>query len=174
MQINGYQLLEAIHNHELTRDFLKSEFGDSQTVFEGETKRDPRVVADEWFYHERTIAVLQHAQTVYNTSVRLTWRPEDDAEAETITINEAVKLMGPITRRESLWRSLLEQDEFDYIGRTRHRSKDVETAKSALSRQEISKAASEAARAKSRLREAIASANATPYDIPWLTQAMLA
>lgn len=99
MKITGYALREAIKLQELRRDTAARAFNGSLKAFPGETKETPQAVVESFLWAETAIAKLQTAQARYNLSVAF------DIDGRIITLSEAIKRIGGISRAEKMWRT---------------------------------------------------------------------
>lgn len=167
MKITGYQLREAIKQHELRRDTSSQAFDGSLKVFPGEEKPSPLSFASQFLAAERNIAQLQVAQMKYNLAVTVR------VEGETMTLAEAIKRVGGEGRCEKMWRSAAgtKRDRYstygeDEIDPSRIRSRPTITLTEAV------KLATVAGKRAGAMRAAIATANAAEVEIEDLSPAL--
>lgn len=98
VNVTGYKLREALRKWQLKRETAAVQFPGTLLVFPGEEKPTPEAIAIAVVEAETRIAAIQTAQTIYNTRVLVGF------EGRTITLLEAIKLVGALGRVEKLWR----------------------------------------------------------------------
>lgn len=154
MDVTGFLLREAIRRYELRRRVAANQFDDSLTQFEGETKRSPESITEDFVAAERAIATLQAAQSRYNLLV------EVDVLGEKMTLCEAVKRIGGAGRIEKMWRTAAggKKDRYGY-DRDEVRRADEVRANRTVSVEDAMKRASRLASQASAIRAAIATGN---------------
>ena len=91
MKTTGYALRDALKQHELLRETAASGFLGSFKKFPNETKISPVEIAKQVQIEEEKIALLQAAQALYNTRVRLTVEGKDLLLTEAIKSEETVE-----------------------------------------------------------------------------------
>lgn len=157
MLINGYQIQTAIKEAKQRRDIAESRWNGSQTAFADEQFTHPSVHLERIIAAERQTATLQVAQARYNLAVTVT------VDGESMTLLEAIKLVGAAARTEHLWKALVDTDagqSWRHGVNVRERQAGVEVSKRLISADEAADAMVTAAAYARRLRGAIASGNA--------------
>jgi hypothetical protein len=99
MKVTGYQLREAITMWKLRKTTAEGQFSDSLAKFEEEVKDSPVEVVRQVLEAESAIVALQVAQMRYNLAVKVTL---NDPAGE-VTLAEAIKLSGVVSRAEKIW-----------------------------------------------------------------------
>ena len=158
MKITGYMLREAIKMHELRRDTAAAAFAPSLKKFETETKTAPHDIVKEFLAAEEDIAKLQMVQARYNLHVAVT------VHGTRMSLAEAVKRLGGMSRVEKMWRSATGTKVDRYSYQSDERSKDVLIARTTITTAEAMKLAQTAAKATGEFRAAIATGNATEFE----------
>jgi hypothetical protein len=157
VKINGLKIQQAIREATKDRDLADSRFAGSLKAFPDEKKPHPLKLSDEFEAAERRIAALQTAQARYNISVMV------EADGRSMTLQEAVKLLGGAQRLEEKWREAAKEEADRYGGDTRDKDAVVRT------RQVDHEKCVELARMHSRrvngIRYAIGKGNATELDL---------
>lgn len=167
MKTTGWLLREAIKQNELRRDTAARSFNGTLKKFDDETKQDPEQVVTDFLKFEAAIASLQVAQAQYNLKVRVPFG------GRTITLCEAVKLIGGFGRAEKMYRSATGDKPDRYSMRDDNvRDPNQERAKETLSPSKAASLASVQAKIAGRLRAAIATGNGTEVDIDNLDPAL--
>jgi hypothetical protein len=157
MQINGYQIQTAIKEAKQRRDIAESRWGGSQSAFADEKFTHPSVHMERMIAAERQTAALQVTQARYNLAVTVT------VDGESMTLLQAIKLVGAAARTENLWKSLVDSNEnhsWRHGVNVRERQVGVEVSKRLISADEAADAMVTAAAYARRLRGAIAAGNA--------------
>lgn len=167
MKVTGYQLREAIKQHELRKDTAAGEFSGSLKKFPEEVKDEPVKVVERFLAAEGAIAQLQVAQMRYNLAVTVTYG------SGTVTLAEAIKRVGGEGRVEKMWRTATnpKTDRYGY-GDADSRDPTQIRAISTISTSEVVKLATVAGKRAGALRAAIATANAREVEIEDLTPAL--
>jgi hypothetical protein len=162
MTITGYKLREKLKMLELKRDSLDNQFFSSLHAFPEEVskKRKPIVIADDLTQIEGQIALFQAAQAEYNQKVTVT------VEKDTMTLGQAVKLVGGVARIIERWKRASNEVSSDR-DRVRVKRKDDEVTHAAaqISPDEVLFALESAEKRAAALRGAIAHGNSLPADI---------
>jgi hypothetical protein len=158
MKVNGYMLREAIKMHELRRDTAAAAFLGSLKKFENETKSPPGEIVAAFLAAEDTIAKLQMVQARYNLHVAITVR------GARITLAEAVKRLGGMSRVEKMWRSATGAKIDRYAFNADERNPGMLVAKPTIATTEAMKLAEAAAKATGEYRAAIATGNAHEFE----------
>lgn len=165
MKISGYGLREAIKEHSLRSSTAASGFDRTLKAFKSEResgqKDTPQVVAGRFLDAEMAVARLQTVQSEYNLKVTLVF------EGETITLTQAVKMIGGLARAEKMWRSVAspKKDRYGYDDVELERDPTKERAEFQITQTEAAVLSSRLARKAGRLRAAIATANATEIEL---------
>ena len=162
MKINGYKLQTAIKQAQEQREFAEKRFHGGIFAFPGEKKPNPGATAVEIVKLEAKIARLQAAQASYNLQVQIV------TDAGSLSLHQAVKLVGGAARIEKLWKEALSQvsgETVDRYGGGRQRQADAIIATPQVSIEEAEAAANAASTYTRMLREKIAAANATEIDL---------
>lgn len=157
IKVTGYQIREAIRKWNLKRDMLAAAFKDSLKRFQDEQKPDPSDVMRDYKIADRTIALLQVAQDHYNLGITI------DDKGTPLAIG--VKLLGGAGRMEKMWRSVAAPEENRYGGDGSVRRADEVTAAPTVTKAEAFHLAEEAGNYSAELRKAIATANATMFEV---------
>lgn len=170
MQINGYQIREAIKRWMLTRDTVQSQFKDSLHMFEGideDQKRKPLAIMNEFEMCDYKVALLEEVQQRFNQCVNVT------VISDSMPLARAVKLVGGAGRREKMWReaAVPKKDRYAYDDKLK-RDKDAIYARPTLTQEQALTQSKEANRYASALRNAIARGNNTDVNIESLKLTM--
>jgi hypothetical protein len=171
MKVTGYMLREAIKRHELRRDVAARSFNDSLKAFPGEVKDNPADIVEQFLAAERATAALQTAQMRYNLAVKIDlyghgW------DRTTMTLAEAIKLIGGEGRVEKMWRSAAGPSKKDRYYSDDEIDPSHIRAQPTIKPQEAVKLATVAGKRAGALRAAIATANATEVEIEDLSPAL--
>jgi hypothetical protein len=159
MKVTGYQLREAIKQHELRRDTSAQEFAGSLKQFPGEEKDAPENVVARFLAAEWAIAQLQVAQMRYNLAINVAH------EGVEITLAEAIKRVGGEGRVEKMWRTATNPKTDRYGYNDDERDPTRVRAITTISTSEIVKRATVAGKRAGSFRAAIATANAREVEI---------
>jgi hypothetical protein len=164
MQVNGYQIREAIKRWTLYKDTIQAQFKDSLHYFDEDQKANPVAVMNELDKAEFAVAYLEEVQQRFNQIVQVT------VLGEIMPLTRAVKLVGGAGRKEKMWRdaSIKKKDRYSYDDKM-SRSKDTEYAKSAISRSDAIAESAKASKFAAALRNAIARGNNSDVNIESLT-----
>lgn len=161
MNITGYKIQHKLKELEQLKEVASQQFNDNIMQFESQNEKIelPEVFA-KYTSLEKKIARLQAAQCLYNLSVNV------NVLGETMTLLEAVKLIGGAGRSEKMWKDVVKGN------RTRHhmyteqtRSKDQEYAVRSVSISDSVGFAQQATKIAGALREAIQVGNATAIEL---------
>jgi hypothetical protein len=159
MKVNGYKLRNAIQNQCHRREVLAAQFKDSLKVFPEEQKEHPSNMMEVYAACEGAIAMLQVAQTMYNSQVRV------EFDGQQVPLLFVIKAVGGMGRIEKMWRtSTPREDPYGYR-ETGQRSKEHVYAEAQMSPKALLEASKAAAKKAAAAREAIAVGNATELDI---------
>lgn len=160
MKTTGWQLKEALGAWELRKKSAEKLFPESLHTFKGETKDRPESIVGDFLKAEQAIARLQVAQMRYNLTVKV------KVLDETMTLAEAIKLVGGAGRVEKMWGSVNPDRTRSYMpeyGLTR--DPNQERAEQVISVKEGTKLAEQARKRASGFRAAINGGNAQEVDI---------
>lgn len=175
MKVTGYQLREAIKQHELRRDTSAGEFAGSLKKFPEEVKDEPVKVVERFLAAEGAIAQLQVAQMRYNLAVTVDYDlPLQPAVRGRITLAEAIKRVGGEGRVEKMWRTATSPKTDRYGGYRDEDERDPTRVRAVttISTSETVKLATVAGKRAGALRAAIATANAKEVEIEDLSGAL--
>ncbi len=168
MQVTGYQIREALRRWNLRRDAESALFEDSLRRFPDDEKPAPKTVIENFTAADRAIALLQVAQDRYNLAVTIEVKWGDGRGVngiDTMTLAEAVKLVGGAGRVEKMWRSAANPQKDRYASREEVRNPDEVRAKPVMKTGDILVEADKSARYAGALRQAIALANGREIDL---------
>lgn len=163
IKVTGHRLKESIKFHQLHLNAAKEQFTPSLHAFADEVKSAPESIDDKIFGAERAIARLQTAQSWYNLQVFCCIQESH----ETITLSEAIKVIGGAGRREARWRSAStpEVDRYrSHMAPTRDANQTV--AQRTVSYEYALEKSVLCAKFASQLRVAIAQANMQELEVP--------
>lgn len=165
MKVSGYTLREAIKEYELRSSAAATGFDRTLRAFPSEVvsgaKDKPQEVVDRFLASEHAIAYLQTVQAEYNLKVILTF------EGGSLTLTQAVKMVGGLARAEKMWRSVAspKKDRYGYGDQDLERDPTKERSEAQITQKEAARLSSQLARKAGRLRAAIATANATEIEL---------
>jgi len=175
MKVTGQQLIAAIKEWSHVRDMATAEFSMSNHRFPGDQKDSPAEVSARIVTAEGNVAKLQAAQGAFNQRIKVT------VDGETLSLAEAIKRIGGVSRVEKLWREVAKGDEKkrrrsslygDDIGLVRSKKDDVERAEILVTPAEANLKAKEIAKKVALLRSAIQAGNARKTEIEGLEPAL--
>lgn len=162
MKISGYTLREAIKEQTLRSGAAASGFDHTLRAYPSEKgkKDSPQTVVDRFVEAEITVARLQTVQSQYNLQVQVSF------EGNSISLTQAIKMIGGLARAEKMWRSVAspKKDRY-YSDPDRERDPTMERTEPQVTQSEAAKLSSQLARKAGRLRAAIATANATEIEL---------
>ena len=170
MKVTGYRIQHALRELEASRELAHQQFTDNVMTFESqEDKLELPEVFARFTALERKVARLQIFQANYNLSVQV------QVGGETMSLHEAVKLVGGAGRAEKMWRDVVKGNKANsrYNYGDNSRSKDQEYAKRSISVADALGHAKVAARTAAALRQAIQVGNATELDLEGLDNSLL-
>lgn len=172
MKITGYRIREAIKRWQLRRDTASAQFEDSIHAFEGEAKPSPLELMRTVARADSAIVQLQVAQNRFNLAVIVSV----DGIGEQLTLLEAIKAVGGVTRLEKAWRGQSVPKRDRHLFRSepatlRDNSKIV--AKRTISPEDTAKQAAIWGATRMAYIEAIGTGNACEVDIKDLSPALL-
>lgn len=169
MKVSGYQLREAIRQHELRRETAAAQFQGSLHAFADEAKDSPEAVIKAMLDAESAIARLQVAQMRYNLAVMI------DAKGEKMTLAEAIKLVGGVARAEKMYRGVAgpKKDRYgSYREEELERDGTKTFAKPTLTSPQAVKLAIQVGKRSSAIRASIATGNGVTVEIENLDAAL--
>jgi hypothetical protein len=155
--ITGYKLREAIKQQQLRLDATERVLSDSYKAFPGEQKTHPAELIQQIEDIERRIARLQTAQVSYNLVSKVMF------EGQTLSLAEAIKVLGGLSRVEKAWRKATGgKEERNIYGRDNKDERDPAKQYAAwvVSPNEAIEKSLAAAKRTAELRGLIAVANA--------------
>ncbi len=170
MKVTGYRIQHALRELEAARELAHQQFVENVMQFESqEDKLELPEVFARFTALERKIARLQIFQANYNLAVQV------NVGSETMSLHEAVKLVGGAGRAEKMWRDVVKGKTANPYSRFSEgtRSKDQEYAKRSVSVNEALGHAKLASKTAAALRQAIQVGNATELDLEGLDASLL-
>lgn len=159
MKIDGFTLQQAVREAKAERDQASKRFTPALKKFPGEEKPDPRELAEAFIAAEIRLARLQSAQTLFNLTARV------QVQGETMSLLEAIKLVGGAGRLEAMWRSAATPETNRYSMNEDTRQKDTIVAEAQVSFDEAGELRRKAGKRASALRAAIQKGNAQEIDL---------
>lgn len=168
MQVNGFQIREAIKQHTLKREMAIKLFNDAGFLFPGEVKVSPIDRAKEVQQADEAVAKLETFQQAFNAIQIVLF------DGQNITLSQAVKMIAGIGRLENLWKQyaskgLTGQDSSRRSygeASTTVRKTDEQHATRTIDLETCVELATAFARKQAALRAQIASANGRQIDVP--------
>lgn len=161
MKVTGYKIQHKLKQLEQLKEVAAQQFNDNIMQFDSvEEKLDLREVFANYTELEKRISRLQSVQGLYNLDVQV------NVLGESMSLMEAVKLIGGAGRAEKMWKDVVKGDRSRralYSEQTR--SKDQEYAKRSISVADAVAFAQQATKVASALREAIQVGNAVEVEI---------
>lgn len=171
MKVTGYRIQHALRELEAARELAHQQFVENVMQFESqEEKLELPEVFARFTALERKVARLQIFQANYNLSVQV------QVGGETMSLHEAVKLVGGAGRAEKMWRDVVKGNKSNPYSRfsgSETRSKDQEYAKRSVSVADALGHAKLAARTAASLRQAIQVGNASELELQGLEPSLL-
>lgn len=161
MKVTGYKIQHKLKELEQLKEVSAQQFNDNIMQFESQNEKMelPEVFAT-YTALEKRIARLQAAQCLYNLSVDV------NVLGETMTLLEAVKLVGGAGRSEKMWKDVVKGNRARHHGYGEQtRSKDQEYAVRSVSVADAVGFAQQATKIAGSLREAIQVGNATEVEL---------
>lgn len=161
MEVNGFQIREALKRWERRKKTADSLFKETLWSFEDAGKApDSRKVAEEYKRSDLAVARLQELQQKFNSQVNL------DVLGQKMTMALAIKILGGAGRLEKMWSGAVTDQGGDrYYRRENSRKADDIYACRTVSQEDCAKLADEAAHFSSALRNAIAVGNTQKVSI---------
>ena len=160
MQVNGYQLKEAVRRWKTRTDIANKQFHEALYAFEGETKSDPATLGDAFTTAWANYAKAQETQQIFNAQIQV------QVQDQRITLQLAVKLIAGAGIAEKMWRTAATdtgRDKYSYREMTR--TTDTIVAQRQITQTHAMQRADQAARYAAALRAAIATGNALTIDL---------
>jgi len=155
MEVNGYQLRDALTRANLERHVAEQQFTNCLTAFEGEEKSPPDEVVKNYEKANEKVCTLQALQEWYNQQVPVI------IMGKQMTLALAIKLKDGASRVENMWRQATNDthDPFGYSRREMARSKEQEYARRTITINEAMKRAVTSSSYTTAIKNAIAQAN---------------
>lgn len=170
MKTTGFQLMYRLRELQDVRDVAGAQFAESLYVFdsEGGTRVLPTELARTFAEAEHKIAALQVAQARYNLAVTV------EVEGRSMTLHEAVKLVGGANRLAKMWKDAAKKGTREHYGYGEPtRSREHEYARRTVGVEECLEHAAQTARWASALRQAVQLGNAVEVELNDLDAALL-
>lgn len=158
-KVNGYKLKEVIKAKQLELATVSSQFDESLNKFEDESKDTPTNIAGNIARLEDELSALQTVQSKYNLAVQL------KVGDRTITLEQAVKMVGGAGRVSKLWRKAAQGEKKDYYHRDTKRLEGEVHAKPTVTKAEALQFAKTAESFAGALRNAIATGNTQEVEL---------
>lgn len=153
VQATGIDLQAAISFWEKKRDLAKLEFGDSFEKYPSESKPTPDSVMMNFLTAEEAVAALQSALVAYNQMIQV------EIGGDSMTLTNAIKLVGGAGRAEAMWRDAAKPRRNPYADMALDNDKTYPHPTMTLAA--IQERATSAAKYAAQLRRAISAASAT-------------
>ena len=155
MEVNGYQLRDALTRANLERHVAEQQFANCLTAFEGDEKPSPDEVVKNYEKAYEKVCSLQALQEWYNQQVPVT------IMGKQMTLALAIKLKDGASRVENMWRQATNDtpDPFGYSRRETARSKEQEYARRTITIKEALQRAVSSSGYTTAIKNAIAQAN---------------
>lgn len=171
MKVTGYRIQHALRELESARELAHQQFTENVMQFESqEDKLELPEVFARFTTLERKIAKLQIQQAIYNLTVQV------EVLGSTMSLHEAVKLVGGAGRAEKMWRDVVKgkttNSRYSY-GEATARDKNHEYAKRSISVVDALGHAKLASKTAGALRQAIQVGNATEVELEGLEPSLL-
>lgn len=167
MQVNGFQIREAIKHWTMTREMAVKVFNDAGFTFPDEQKTSPADAAEAVRRSDEAVARLETFQQQFNSSVSV------EFNGKPIKLSQAVKMIAGVGRLENLWKTYASKG---LSGNDSHRSygetpgtirKEGEVhAKRVMPLADCVAKAAQFAKQQAALRALISSANGTQIAVP--------
>lgn len=166
MQVNGYELREAMKRWNTLRNIAAAQHKDSIFVFEGDENLTLDKVVANFVEADNAYSKLQEVQQWYNGLVQVNYKGLD-SKPVTSTLAFAVKAVGGAGRIEKMWRDACSEKQDRYGGYRQERERDPSKtyAKRAVPIAEAMTKADAASKYAMTLRQAIARANTTQVEV---------
>jgi hypothetical protein len=161
MQVTGYKIQHKLKELEQLKEVTAQQFNDNIMQFASQNEKlELPEVFGSYTSLEKRIARLQAAQTRYNLAVNVS------VLGETMSLLEAVKLIGGAGRSEKMWKDVVKGNKSRHHMYTEQtRSKDQEYAVRSVSINDAVGFAQQATKIAGALREAIQVGNATEIEL---------
>lgn len=160
MKTTGFQLQQRIKELKRDVEMYATQFENGKMRFEDENKPTAKEAYLAYRQCEDKLANYQTAQTYYNMHIMV------KVGNETITLAQAIKLVGGAGRGEAMWRGIVAPKKDRYGRDTTTRSTEEVRAQPTYTMEEARQFAQDTANFASDLRYAIQMANAQEMDIP--------
>ncbi|MEY2785859.1 MAG: hypothetical protein RL277_2071 [Planctomycetota bacterium] len=164
MKITGIQIREAVKHWTAQKLLLSKVFVDSGFSFPNENKQTPEEVAAQFEQASRCVAELESLQQAYNGAHSFV------LEGRMLTLSEGVKLMAAYAQLVNMWTSYAQRGLLD-IERPYNTSDGLRRAATDVvavrrrTTEEANQMAAVYSKKASRLRNAVAVANTSAWDI---------
>ena len=161
MEVNGYQLRDALTRANLERHVAEQQFTNCLTAFEGEEKSPPDEVVKNYEKANEKVCTLQALQEWYNQQVPVI------IMGKQMTLALAIKLKDGACRVENMWRQATNDtsDPFGYSRREMARSKEQEYARRTISVKDALQRASTSSSYTNAIKAAISKGNLTNVQV---------
>jgi hypothetical protein len=165
MQVNGYELREAMKRWNTLRNIAAAQHKDSIFVFEGDEALPLDKVVSNFIQADDAYSKLQEVQQWYNAQVPVNYKGLE-GKVVTSTLAFAVKAVGGAGRIEKMWRDACaeKQDRYGYR-QERERDPSKTYAKRSVTIAEAMKKADAASKYAMTLRQTIARANTSMLEV---------
>jgi hypothetical protein len=174
MKVTGYDLRNALTRLNNRKGLLLNQWNNALFAFEGE-ETDPIAISNKIDTIEQRIVNVQLAQSEYNASVMA--EVNNAGEITEVTLDKAIKQVGPIKRMSSMWKKYAQDGDLDFMGRHRARARvratENEEAKRVVLAEVCMVRHEKYQDMELALSNAIAKANATTVDVPGLSSSDL-
>lgn len=167
MQVNGFQIREAIKHWTLKREMAVKVFNDAGFTFDGENKTHPVEAAEAVRNSDEAVARLETFQQQFNSSISV------EFNGKPIKLSQAVKMIAGVGRLENLWKTyagkgLSGTDHHRGYGEALAvvRKADEVHAKRVMPLADCVAKAAQFAKQQAALRALISSANGTQIAVP--------
>ena len=166
MKVTGIMLQERKRELKSLIQVLDTQFKDSLFAFEGEEKQTPESLMEKLQEAESKFVDIELALAAFNGVVEVDV-PESVSPRGKVSLMALVKMVGPWSRMEKMWRDASTADGTDRWNRMPQssRSKDMEFAYKRVDPMEALERAGQAAKVASAIRAKIAEGNATSIDL---------
>ena len=163
MEVSGYLLKTGIETATRRRTGLTSMFTDSVMVFPSEmgSKEKPEEISRKLDAIEQDLVALQCAQDRYNATVMV------DNMGQKMTLSQAIKTVGGISRMEKLWEAAgtPKEDRYGSYASAERSTEGKEYKTYVVIPQDSMKRSEEYSKRRSALSRAIAEANGTKISM---------
>lgn len=168
MQVNGFQIREAIKHWTLTREMAVKVFNDAGFTFPDEQKTSPVDAAEQVRAADEAVARLETFQQAFNASIGMSFNGKQ------ISLSQAVKMIAGVGRLENLWKTYAGKGLSGSDGGRRSFGETPSTirkegelhAKRVMPLADCVAKAAQFAKQQAALRALISSANGTQITVP--------